>query len=94
MPAVEQRTEQLPGAVAEWRAREARPLWLLQKPVAIEARLDSLNLISGPERIESGWWDEQDVGRDYYAARNERGQKLWIFRDHRTRAWFLHGLFG
>jgi protein ImuB len=79
---------------AQWTAREARPLWLLQQPVAIEARADSLKLISGPERIESGWWDEQDVGRDYYTARNERGQKLWVFRDHRTRAWFLHGLFG
>ena len=66
----------------------------MQKPVAIEARTSSLKLVSGPERIESGWWDEQDVGRDYYTAQNERGQKLWIFREHRTRAWFLHGLFG
>ncbi len=82
------------GAVSEWTRREARPLWLLQKPVPIEFRTDSLKLVSGPERIESGWWDEQDVGRDYYTAENARGQRLWIFRDHRTRAWFLHGLFG
>jgi protein ImuB len=75
-------------------ADEARPLWLLQKPVAIEPREDSLELISGPERIESGWWDEQDVARDYYTAKNGRGQRLWVFRDHRTRSWFLHGLFG
>lgn len=77
-----------------WAAKEARPLWLLQTPVAIEARADSLKLISGPERIESGWWDEQDVGRDYYTALNGRGQRLWVFRDHRTRGWFLHGLYG
>jgi len=75
-------------------AVEARPLWLLQKPVAIEARQDSLKLVSGPERIESGWWDEQGVARDYYTAKNGNGQKLWVFRDHRTRSWFLHGLFG
>ncbi len=74
--------------------REARPLWLLQKPVAIEARKDTLKLVSGPERIESGWWDEQGVARDYYTAKNGNGQKLWVFRDHRTRSWFLHGLFG
>jgi protein ImuB len=74
-------------------AEEERPLWLLQKPVAIEER-DSLELVSGPERIESGWWDEQDVVRDYYTAKNGGGQKLWVFRDHRTRSWFLHGLFG
>jgi len=87
MPAVEQRREQLPK-------KEARPLWLLQKPVAIEARKDSLKLVSGPERIESGWWDEQDVARDYYMAKNGQGQRLWVFLDHRTRSWFLHGLFG
>jgi protein ImuB len=83
-----------PAAEAGSPAQEARPLWLLPKPVAIEARKDSLELVSGPERIESGWWDEQDVARDYYTAKNERGQKLWVFRDHRTRSWFLHGLFG
>ena len=75
-------------------SHETRPLWLLQKPVAIEPRKDSLELVSGPERIESGWWDEQDVARDYYTAKNGRGQRLWVFRDHRTRSWFLHGLFG
>ncbi len=77
-----------------WPDKEARPLWLLPKPVAIEARRGSLELCSGPERIESGWWDEHDVARDYYTAKNERGQKLWVFRDHHTRSWFVHGLFG
>jgi protein ImuB len=73
---------------------EARPLWLLPSPVALEARRESLELCSGPERIESGWWDEHDVGRDYYTAKNGSGQRLWVFRDHRTRSWFVHGLFG
>jgi protein ImuB len=89
MPGVVQRRERL-RAVAE----EARPLWLLHEPVAIEAHEDSLRLVSGPERIESGWWDEQDVARDYYTAKNGDGQRLWVFRDRRTRSWFLHGLFG
>ena len=73
---------------------EARPLWLLPTPVALEARRGSLKLVSGPERIESGWWDEHDVARDYYTAESGYGQKLWVFRDRRTRGWFLHGLFG
>jgi protein ImuB len=76
------------------QSTEARPLWLLPTPVAIETRRGSLKLVAGPERIESGWWDEQDVARDYYTVRNGDGQKLWVFRDHRTRGWFLHGLFG
>jgi protein ImuB len=83
-----------PRATARLPVRQARPLWLLPAPVPIEARRDSLELCSGPERIESGWWDEHDVGRDYYTAKNGQGQKLWVFRDHRTRGWFLHGLFG
>ena len=94
MPEVEQRREQLPARAAELHSQEARPLWLLPQPVAIEARKDSLTLVSGPERIESGWWDGQDVARDYYTAKNARGQRLWVFRDRRTRSWFLHGLFG
>jgi protein ImuB len=77
---------------APWRNREERPLWLLTTPVALER--DSLELCSGPERIESGWWDEHDVARDYYTAKNGQGQKLWVFRDRRTRGWFVHGLFG
>jgi protein ImuB len=82
------------GRRARVHAQEARPLWLLQQPVIIEAGRASLKLLSGPERIESGWWDEQDVTRDYYTAKNADGQRLWVFRDHRTRSWFLHGLFG
>jgi protein ImuB len=74
--------------------QETRPLWLLHKPVAIEARKDALKLLSGPERIEAGWWDEHDIARDYYTAENGRGQRLWVFRDHRARSWFVHGLFG
>jgi protein ImuB len=73
-----------------------RPLWLLERPVPLSSSAEgiSLQLGSGPERIESGWWDEQDIARDYYLATNAHGQKLWLFRDRRTRAWFVHGLFG
>ena len=77
--------------------RQGRPLWLLPSPVPLssdEARQIALKLCSGPERIESGWWDERDIGRDYYTAKNAHGQRLWVFRDHRTRSWYLHGLFG
>jgi protein ImuB len=74
--------------------REPRPLWLLPNPVTFDVHRHSLELCSGPERIESGWWDEHDVARDYYLAKNEQGQKLWVFRDRRTRCWFVHGLFG
>ena len=77
--------------------RQSRPLWLLPEPLPLssfETRPASLELCKDPERIESGWWDDQDTLRDYYTACNTKGQRLWIFRDRRTRSWFLHGLFG
>ena len=53
-----------------------------------------LEILDGPERIESGWWDDADCRRDYYLARHSAGPRLWIFRDLVSGAWYLHGLFG
>jgi len=71
-----------------------RPLWLLPEPYALDAGPAgaSVQLESGPERIESGWWDGNDIGRDYFVGRNERGEALWLYRD-REGAWFVHGVF-
>jgi protein ImuB len=53
-----------------------------------------LSELTGPERIESGWWDGEDIARDYYAAAAETGERLWIYRDRSSRDWYLHGIFG
>ena len=54
-----------------------------------------LTLLDGPERLESGWWDESGITRDYYIARSAKGVHLWIYRDRgRHGAWYLHGVFG
>jgi len=50
--------------------------------------------LSRPERIESGWWDGQDVRRDYHVVVGAAGEKLWCYRDCRTHEWYLHGIFG
>jgi len=78
-----------------------RPPWLLQAPLALEAHRGrprhggALEMLVGPERIESGWWDGSDVQRDYYIARSPGGVRLWIFRECAgARGWFLHGIFG
>lgn len=77
------------------------PLWLLAVPEPIDhhrgrpRRHGPLDLLEGPERIESGWWDGADVARDYYVARDSRGARLWIYRERgREPRWFLHGIFG
>ena len=78
----------------------SRPLWLLAKPRPL-SEIDSapcyegrLSLVAGPERIESGWWDGNDVMRDYFVAANPAEAMLWIYRERGTRGrWFLHGFF-
>lgn len=46
-----------------------------------------------PERIAAGWHRDRDVRRDYFRARTERGECLWIFRCAASGRWFVHGLF-
>jgi len=77
-----------------------RPTWLLRHPqrlISIQGKptlQGELALCAGPERIEAGWWDGEEVRRDYYVATSVRGEAYWIFREHRNLdAWYLHGLF-
>jgi protein ImuB len=78
----------------------ARPLWLLVDPLPLKVMhghpwlQGKLRLQSGPERIESGWWDGQDITRDYFVAHNPTGSRFWIFRERGSGyRWFLHGIF-
>ena len=88
-------------------ARHAvRPVWLLPQPEPLPERdhaplLDGLplQLLSGPERIESGWWDAELVARDYFIAQLPGGALVWIYRSRLPPAapgpcWFLQGRFG
>lgn len=92
-----------------------RPLYLLQTPQGLAERdgrphhdKAPLRLLAGPERIESGWWDEGernadarpcgDVRRDYFVALTPDQRWLWIYRECRSdftqgAGWFLHGYF-
>ena len=81
-----------------------RPLWLLDAPQAL-AEVDGrpylrghLQLLAGPERIESGWWDGGeavgDLRRDYFIALSADAGWLWIYRECRAPGgWFLQGVF-
>jgi protein ImuB len=78
-----------------------RPLWLLPSPLPLRLHhrhpwhQGPLLLLSDPERIEGGWWDSQDIRRDYFTAADIDGSRLWIFHDLRSdNAWYLHGYFG
>ncbi len=47
----------------------------------------------GPERIETGWWRETVVERDYFRVETSTGQRFWLFRQNDSSQWFLHGEF-
>ena len=78
----------------------ARPTWLLREPRSLNTINErphyhgALTILAGPERIETGWWDNKPVARDYFVARNPRYEVCWIFRDYRLgKRWYLHGFF-
>lgn len=78
--------------IAPAPARPPRPAWLLPQPIPL--RDPRPRILSGPERLESGWWDGDDARRDYYVLETSQGQHAWAFappgeRDH----WMLHGWF-
>jgi protein ImuB len=89
-----------PRLVPPWPAFR-RPLWLLHTPQQLEEtdgvprRHGTLRFFGDVERIETGWWDGGDIGRDYYTVVDIYGVQLWIFRQRADpHRWFLHGVFG
>jgi protein ImuB len=99
------------GSLALFRSTQAvppppwpafrRPLWLAHAPRQLDEvdgvprRRGALRFFGDVERIETGWWDGGDVGRDYYTVFDIYGVQLWIFRERaEPHRWFLHGVFG
>ena len=86
-------TKQLPLNFGE------RPFWLLPAPRPLGPQphyQGPLELLAGPERIESGWWDDDEAMRDYFVARSAQRSLLWIYRERRAShigMWYLHGIF-
>ncbi len=72
--------------------RPPRPTWLLPHPVPL--RDTRLRILSGPERLESGWWDGEEARRDYYVVETAQGQRGWAFVAPGAReGWMLQGWF-
>ncbi len=72
-----------------------RPNWLLEPPQPLPGQQvgAQIQLLKGPERIVSGWWDGAPVRRDYYTGRWPDGRLGWLYRDDRG-GWYVHGWFG
>lgn len=78
-----------------------RPLWLLPTPKPLQGKAPNWQtggpwqLLSGPERVEFGWWDSEPCKRDYYCAIDSNSSLVWLYQDLNDDAarWFLHGYF-
>ena len=78
-----------------------RPLWLLPQAKPLQGKAPEWKtggpwqLLSGPERVEFGWWDSQPCKRDYYCARDSNSSLVWLYQDllDENSRWFLHGYF-
>lgn len=69
------------------RVERSRPLWLLPSPQPLPIVPTA---VDEPERIESGWWDGADARRDYHTIEWQQA-RAWVFRDHASNRWYLHG---
>ncbi len=88
-----------PRSPAAITSSAIKPAWLMQAPLRL-SEVDGrpcwhspLQLLQGPERIDSQWWQQRQV-RDYYIARTDKGALCWVYRDCLQQHWYLHGLFG
>lgn len=83
-----------------------RPAWLLAKPIPLLMRNhrpfygSPLRMVSGPERVEAGWWGDT-AARDYWIAEGQEHALYWVYQERVAGTgedpeprWFLHGLFG
>jgi protein ImuB len=86
-----------------------RPLHLLARPAELQVlavapdgppvhfryggRQHKVSRHWGPERIETGWWRNRGVRRDYYRVETTDGHRFWLFRHLQDGHWFLHGSF-
>ena len=100
------------GRAGDREGSAPRPVWLQPAEPLVERASRPffegrpLQLLSGPERIEAGWWDSALAGRDYFIAAAADGALVWIYRQRlplsrsanedeaASSCWYLHGRFG
>jgi len=98
LPVIDAKTGTAASSRVADAAAKPRPFWLLARPNVLRGAI--ARVLAGPERIESGWWDEGDQRRDYYIVETRLGQRAWAFVEaglridsHTPTPWMLHGWF-
>lgn len=85
-----------------------QPTWLVEPPLPLRCDTHEqpllagpLTRISGPHRVETGWWQHGGLQtRDYFVYRSATRGMLWVYHERfpdpaapRASGWFLHGVF-
>lgn len=88
-----------------------QPTWVLPAPLKLATRghrplyQGELHLLTGPHRVEGGWWHRLGEGaeartahvqRDYWVALSEHAGVVWVYQERLASdaaAWYLHGIF-
>jgi protein ImuB len=52
----------------------------------------AIQAVHGPERIQTGWWENESIQRDYYRVQTTEQEDLWIYREPQGGI-YLHGVF-
>ena len=55
-----------------------------------EKNVRKLVQVAGPDRVSGSRWDEP-YAREYFRCVAEDGGLVWLYRDARDGAWYLHG---
>lgn len=66
-----------------------RPIFFLSPAQPLT---EKVSLVTGPERVVSGWWDDKPVMRDYFIASSATQRWYWVYRTAEQQ-WYLHGVF-
>ncbi|MEO6281163.1 DNA polymerase Y family protein [Roseateles sp.] len=97
-----------PPALAVRAPPGPQPTWLVEPPQPLRCDAQEQPLyagplarISGPHRIEAGWWEGRGrlQTRDYFVYRSAARGLLWVYHERFPDAtgsaseWFLHGVF-
>ncbi|MCK9687317.1 Y-family DNA polymerase [Scleromatobacter humisilvae] len=103
-----------PQPMARRRTRSAsipQPTFVFSEPLRLAVRghrpmyQGPLHLLTGPHRVEGGWWHRvkegdvegtRNVVRDYWVALSDHCGVLWVFQERLANdevAWYLQGSF-
>ncbi len=47
----------------------------------------------GPTRLQTEWWEQDGVDRDYYEVETDDGGRYWVYRTKSNGRYYLHGIF-